>query len=422
MKPIRDESGKVVRFFGTNTDVTELRELQEALKEADRRKDEFLAIVSHELRTPLTSMLGWSRLLLDSSLDAAKAAHGLRVIERNVRLQTQLIEDLLDLSRVITGKLALTITAVDITQVISAAIESVSAAAEAKQIKIERSIASALPIIAGDAGRLQQVAWNLLSNAIKFTPRGGRVAIAAKYAASSLHVIVEDSGKGIAPAFLPYVFERFRQADSTTTRSDGGLGLGLAIVRYLVEQHGGHVRAESAGEGKGATFIVELPIRAIAKTPAKDSGFNDGVPAGKGKHLQGVRVLVVEDDADSRDLVMVVLESAGATVIGATSARQAFREIDRCVPDLLVCDIGMPGKDGFEFIRELRTRDAIHGGAIPALALTAFAREEDRILAMEARGFHSPAPQPLEPNELIARVLRLLAAHAKVSVLGGSQA
>jgi len=349
-------------------------------------------------------MLGWARMLKAGGLDAAQAAHGISVIERNVSVQTQLIEDLLDVSRIITGKLSLTIGSVDLMKTIHAAVESIKPAADAKQLNVSILNDSSINIIAGDSGRLQQVFWNLLSNAVKFTPRGGNVSVRVTQVSSTLRVSVTDSGTGIRPEFLRHIFQRFRQDDSSTTRSFGGLGLGLAIVRHLVEQHGGTIRAESEGQNRGATFTVELPVRAIAPSSATLSAVPD--VHGVVKPLTGQHILVVDDEADSRDLVAIVLQSAGAVVSTAGSVDEALQVFDQNPPDIIVSDIGMPLKDGNEFIRLVRSRSIRTGGRVSALALTAYAREEDRVRALRA-GFDAHASKPIDPKDLIQRVLRL---------------
>ncbi|HYG77042.1 MAG TPA: PAS domain S-box protein [Planctomycetota bacterium] len=382
-----------------------LQAAKDEAERANRAKDEFLAIVSHELRTPLTSILGWTRMLMSGTLDQTKAEHGIRVIERNVKLQTQLIEDLLDVSRVITGKLMLTLSTVDLVKVISAAIDSIKPAADAKQILLEPVNESSVNTIIGDSGRLQQIFWNLLSNAVKFTPKGGRVEIRITRVDAVVRVTISDTGRGIDPAFLPLLFERFRQLDSTTTRVHGGLGLGLAIVRYLVEQHGGHVTAASDGVGKGSTFTVELPIRATATlSPAAPDSSN--ISLKPGKPLAGQRVLVLEDETDSRDLILTVLETAGACGVGVSSVDEALHEIGCRKPDVIVSDIGMPQKDGYEFVRQLR-KEFKSASRIPVIAVTAYAREEDRVTAMEA-GFDMYVPKPIDPAELIRRVTQAI--------------
>jgi len=374
-------------------------------REVNRLKDEFLATLSHELRTPLNAILGWTHLLRAGMPGDGEAAHGLEVIERNVKAQTRLIEDLLDVSRITTGKLRLSVRPMSPAAVIEAAIDSLRPAADGKNIAIEARIPIDLGEIVGDPDRLQQVVWNLLSNAIKFTPSHGRVKVEVDRSADRVGVRVIDDGKGIDPTFLPYVFERFRQADSSTTRSHGGLGLGLTIVRHLVELHGGSVQAESEGEGKGATFTVALPIRAAMPPsqlqPRARNG--DSAPTSAAKRIPdfyGLRILAVDDEPDARELINAILAQTRAHIEIAEGARQAIALIDRQPPDILVSDIGMPEEDGYALIREVRRRTPDRGGKVPAIALTAYVREEDRARMLEA-GFTAHVPKPVEADELI---------------------
>jgi len=380
------------------------QEARQAAEAANRAKDEFLATLSHELRTPLSPILGWVRLLRSGDLDEAASARGLEVIERNVRAQTQLIEDLLDVSRIITGKLRLEVRPMDLVAVVEAGIEAVRPAADAKGIRIESRLEPLASAMVGDPDRLQQVVWNLVSNAVKFTPRDGRVDVELTRVDSHARVRVRDTGKGIRPTFLPHVFDRLRQADSTSTRAHGGLGIGLAIVRHLVELHGGTVAAESAGEGKGAAFTVELPIsaspgnqRSAAETAAPQEG-----PV----RLDGVRVMVVDDEADTRDLLSFSLRNYGAEVTALGSASEALAAIQRAKPDVLVSDIGLPGDDGYALIRKVRALDEDRGGRVPAAALTAYAKDEDRHRAIAA-GFQAHVTKPVELAELASVVASL---------------
>lgn len=376
---------------------------------ANRTKDEFLATLSHELRTPLNAILGWAQLLRLGQLPADELSHGLETIERNAKVQAQLIEDLLDLSRIISGKLRLEMRPIDLPTVLSAALDSVRPAAEAKGIALVPLLDSAASPVLGDAGRLQQVIWNLLSNAIKFTPSRGTVELTLQRIGGRAEIIVSDSGIGIKPDFLPYVFERLRQADSSSTRRHGGLGLGLAIARHLIESHGGTIEARSAGENRGATFIVSLPLtlNAVVKVPEpEDSGSGTGL--GLRRRLEGVRVLVVDDEPDARDLVSRALERDGADVRAAGSAAEALGAIDELNPDILVSDIAMPGEDGYELIRQLRSRERSHGRRLPAVALTAYARTEDRERALLA-GYQEHLAKPVEPARLSAVVADLVA-------------
>jgi signal transduction histidine kinase/ActR/RegA family two-component response regulator len=372
-------------------------------QDANRMKDEFLATLSHELRTPLNAIVGWTKLLQDGQLDAATQARAISTIDRNARAQTQLIEDILDVSRIVAGKLNLSVRAVDLGAVIEGALDSVRHAAEAKGVRLLTEIARAVGPFEGDPDRLQQVAWNLVSNAIKFSTRGGTVRVRLRQEAEQAEISVQDDGLGIKAEFLPHVFERFRQADSSSTRPHGGLGLGLAIVRHLVELHGGSVDVASAGEGKGATFTVRLPLHDGRSTPE--------VPrrpptATTTSQLSGVEVLVVEDEADARELIRTMLEQLGAGVVTASSAREGLAALDRGSLDVLLSDIEMPGMDGYSFMRAVRERPADRGGQIPAAALTAYARPEDRDAALRA-GFQLHVPKPVQPAELAAVVSSL---------------
>jgi signal transduction histidine kinase/ActR/RegA family two-component response regulator len=372
---------------------------------ASRLKDEFLAILSHELRTPLSVILGWADLLRTGGLDKATFTEAIETIERHAELQLQLVEELLDVSRIITGKLQLKVHPVDLVPVIEAAIAAIRLAAKAKAIRLESMLDPEVGPVLGDADRLQQVLWNLLSNAIKFTPREGRVEIRLERTDSSAQITVSDTGQGITAEFLPYVFERFRQADSTSTRVHSGLGLGMAIVRHLVELHGGKVYAASAGEGQGATFTVKLPLLAIQISedfPAdslEPLSPNSSPSSKNNLALNGLRVLVVDDDVDTRKLLTTVLERSGAKVTGVSSVGDALEELDRSQPDVLVSDIGMPGEDGYALIRKVRALEPERGGKIPAVALTAYARNQDRIRALSA-GFQRHVAKPVRPTEL----------------------
>jgi signal transduction histidine kinase/CheY-like chemotaxis protein len=391
-----------------------LKNERAARAEAERAsllKDEFLATLSHELRTPLNAILGWSSILRSRAYKDEELTQGLSVIERNTRAQAQLIEDMLDMSRIISGKTRLDIQQVDLQDVVQAAVASVRHSADARDIHLDTVIDSRAGLVRGDPGRLQQCLWNLLSNAIKFTPKGGTVRVILRRVNSSIEVSVVDTGEGISAEFLPHVFERFRQADASTTRHHGGLGLGLSIVKHLVELHGGKVRAQSAGAGEGATFSVELPMLAVQ--PGAISGGRDypSRPAqmaapGEPPSLEGICVLAVDDDLDARNLLKHVLESCGARVILAASGQEAMELVLRERPDMIISDIGMPGEDGYEFIRRVRALSPDKGGRTPAAALTAFARAEDRTRALRA-GYQMHAAKPIEPAELTAVVASL---------------
>jgi signal transduction histidine kinase/ActR/RegA family two-component response regulator len=372
-------------------------------EEANRLKDEFLITVSHELRTPLNAICGWAQLLHMGKLNPEKTQHAIATIERNAKAQAQLVNDLLDTSRIILGKLHLEPQPLNLTTVILSAIDSVRHAAEVKDIHLELQLANVEPVL-GDQNRLQQVVWNLLSNAVKFTPQGGRVEVQLQQVNSLVEVIVRDTGVGINAEFLPHVFDRFRQADGSTTRQFGGLGLGLAIVRHLVELHGGTVQADSDGEGKGATFTIKLPV--IAHQESINPSMRKTAAQGISK-LQDVRVLVVDDEPDARDLLSAVVIQEGAEVRTCAGAADALKEAIAWKPDVILCDIGMPLEDGYSFIRKVREWEIEAGVQIPAVAVTAFAREEDRIQAI-ASGFQAHLPKPLEPTQVVAIVASLV--------------
>ncbi|MBD0325097.1 MAG: PAS domain S-box protein [Pyrinomonadaceae bacterium] len=376
---------------------------------ANRTKDEFLATLSHELRTPLTAMLGWTRLLRTSNLDEPTTAHALETVERNARAQAQLIEDLLDVSRIITGKVRLEVHPVELVPVIEAAVDAVRPAAEAKSIHLQTELDALAGAVSGDPARLQQVVWNLVSNAVKFTGRGGRIQVGLERANSQLQITVADTGEGIRPEFLPYVFDRFRQADGSTTRTHGGLGLGLAIVRHLVELHGGTVRAESAGEGLGATFTVTLPLLSVLTKAADDeqaSAF-DGDEKQAALVLNNLRVLVVDDEHDARELLAIVLEKQGASVRAVASAEEALAAIGTLKPDVLVSDIGMPHDDGYTLMRKVRSLSAEQGGSTPAIAVTAYAGDNAREMTLAA-GFQTHLAKPIDPAELLKAIVSLV--------------
>jgi signal transduction histidine kinase/CheY-like chemotaxis protein len=375
-------------------------------------KDEFLATVSHELRTPLNAIIGWSHMLSQGRLDEATVTRAIATIERNAKSQAQLVEDILDVSRVMTGKLRLNICAVDIAPVINAAIDCVQLAAESKGISLEVTLDPSARRVSGDANRLQQVVWNLLSNAIKFTPPGGSIFVRLERAGAEALIRVRDTGEGIPQEFLPYLFDRFRQADGTSTRQHGGLGLGLAIVRQLVELHGGTVQAESAGEGSGATFTVKLPLAASDRAPQlrretelfwtaeKVEARNAPLPK-----LEGLRVLLVDDDQDTLQMLSAMLAECKAQVQAASSAAEALEALEWFQPDVLVSDLAMPCEDGYSLITKIRNLES-GGRQIPALALTAYIRIEDRARALSA-GFNMFVPKPVEPYELLTSIANL---------------
>ncbi|MEH2277341.1 MAG: PAS domain S-box protein [Nostoc sp.] len=379
-----------------------LQQQKEQLVQANRIKDEFLAVLSHELRTPLNPILGWSKLLQTKKYDQATTTRALETIERNAKLQTQLIEDLLDVSRILQGKLSLNIAPVNLESVIAAAIETVRLAAEAKSIQINTVLEPNIGQVTGDSARLQQVIWNLLSNAIKFTPQGGQVEISLQSLDSLAQLRVSDTGKGINPDFLPYVFDYFRQADGATTRKFGGLGLGLAIVRHIVELHGGTVQAESLGEEQGATFTVVLPLSKIYLNSHESEQQPDDSP-----DLNGVKVLLVDDERDTRELIAFILEQSGAVVTQAASAVEALQVMPEFQPNLLLSDIGMAEVDGYMLIRQIRAMSPEMGGTIPAIALTAYAAEVDYQQAIAA-GFEQHITKPVEPAKLIRAIANLI--------------
>lgn len=405
--------------------VTRAAEERERLLEAERAaraeaervglmKDEFLATLSHELRTPLNAILGWSQILRSRERPATQhdMVEGLEVIERNTRVQAQLIEDLLDMSRIISGKLRLDVQPVDLQDVVRAAVASVRHSAEAKELRLQVVLDPAAGPVRADPDRLQQCFWNLLTNAIKFTPKGGRIQVSLERVNSHVEVCVTDSGQGITPDFLPHVFERFRQADATTTRRHGGLGLGLSIVKHLLELHGGTVRVKSEGEGKGATFCVELPLMVVHPADTEEARAHPrsaaavSAPPAEPPSLTGVTVLVVDDEVDARFLIRRVLTDCGAQVILASSADEGLDVMRSDRVDMIVSDIGMPDVDGYEFIRRVRAMSAEEGGRTPAAALTAFARSEDRTRALRA-GYQTHVAKPVEPAELTAVVASL---------------
>ncbi|HEV7857364.1 MAG TPA: CHASE domain-containing protein [Pyrinomonadaceae bacterium] len=393
-------------------------------EESNRLKDEFLATVSHELRTPLTSIMGWSQMLRGGKLDERTAALALETIERNARAQSQIIDDILDVSRIITGKLNIDVKPVELINIIEEAVNAARPAANAKNIQIATVFDTPKGFVRGDANRLQQVVWNLLSNAVKFTNNGGRVQIRLEHSATDVSISLKDTGQGISPDFLPHVFERFRQADSTTTRQHGGLGLGLAIVRHLVELHGGTVHAESEGEGRGATFTVRLPLTGtLAEASASQAGpvkAKDDGPIIGSQGLAGLHVLLVDDEKDTLAMLRVILEQKQVKVTAASSASEALKILELSRPDLLISDIGMPDQDGYELMKRIRKLDLASGGAIPAVALTAYARDDDRQRS-KAAGYQVHLSKPVEPLELFRVLVQLTTENENGSSRNGDQ-
>jgi signal transduction histidine kinase/CheY-like chemotaxis protein len=411
--PGDDEMARLTLSFNGMLDRIERQDLdlkasREQAEEASRLKDEFLATLSHELRTPMTPILGWAQILRRTAGDDGKAAQAAEVIERNAIAQTRIIDDLLDMSRIVSGKIRLDVRGYDPRDVVDAALDAVRSAADARGVTLESSVDAGVPMLRGDPQRIQQVLWNLLSNATKFTGRDGRVRIEAFPAEvdglAVVRIQVHDTGIGIAPAFLPHVFERFRQADSSATRNHGGLGLGLAIVKQLVELHGGTVSASSPGLGEGATFSLDLPIPKDAQVPP--AAIRDAAGQGTARVPPGLRVLVVDDEADARDWIARVLADAGVDVRTAGSADDALRSIEDFRPQVLVSDIGMPGRDGYALVREVRALPDRAAAATPAIALTAFARAEDRARALAA-GYQMHLGKPVDESRLLAAVASL---------------
>jgi PAS domain S-box-containing protein len=383
-------------------------------QEASRVKDQFLAVLSHELRTPLNAIMGYAQLLRGGVLSGDKAAEGFATLERNAKWLGQIVDDVLDVSRIVSGKLRLDVQAVELPLLIENAVATVMPAADGKGVRVQTTVDPRVGPVSGDPSRLQQVAWNLLSNAVKFTPKGGRVQVRLERVNSHVELTVSDTGIGIKPEFLPYVFERFRQADSSITRAAGGLGLGLAIVRHIVEMHGGTVDAASAGDGQGATFTVRLPLMIVqperAPTVRQHPRTGQGLSPVKLGNLQGTRVLAVDDEADALALLRAVLETAGAEVVTMGSPMEALETLHSAAPDVLIVDIGMPTMDGYEFIKRVRESADPSVCELPAAALTAFARAEDRTRALQA-GFEMHLAKPIDPSELVASVTTLARRH-----------
>jgi PAS domain S-box-containing protein len=419
VSPLRDAQNNVVRLTATSRDVTEQRKATEqahaAVAEAEkqsRMKDEFLATLSHELRTPLQSILGWTQLLLGDECDAEEKKQGLEVIDRNAHAQTRIIEDLLDMSRILSGKVRLDVQRIELPSLIEAALETVRPAAQVKNIRLQAILDPLAQPVTGDPSRLQQIFWNLLTNAIKFTPAHGKVQILLERVNSHLEVSVIDTGAGISADFLPHVFERFRQGDASTTRRHGGLGLGLAIVKHLAELHGGSVRVKSPGENQGTTFTVMLPLAVIHAEPFEGERRHPGVPGGGSlvaplPRLDNISVLVVDDEDDARHLLSVVLSKAGAIVRKAGSAQEALQLWGEAPPDVIISDIGMPVEDGFSLIRSIRALPSPPGRIVPAIALSAYTRTEDRVKAVSA-GFQVHLSKPADSLELLTMVSSLV--------------
>ncbi len=445
ISPIKDAYGKVIGASKIARDITDRKLAEAALREAQsvaeaanaekarlleseriaraeaerasHMKDEFLATLSHELRTPLNAVLGWATVLRSKKHLDLEFVQGLETIDRNARVQAQIIDDLLDMSRIISGKVRLDVQQIDLPAVVFEAVDTMRVSASAKGVRLQSVIDPLNSSVTGDPNRLQQVFWNLLSNAIKFTPKGGRVQVLLERVNSHVEVSVIDTGDGISPDFLPYIFDRFKQADASTTRRHGGLGLGLAIVKNLVELHGGSVRAKSGGLGKGETFIVSLPLTVFHPPP--DPGTREHPKSRAGElpipvtiSLNNVRVLVVDDDPDARDLLTMLLEAAGATVYAVGSANQGMEQLLTKPIDVLVCDIGMPEMDGYTLMRSIRALDDPQKSAVAAVALTAYARLEDRMEAIHV-GFQNHLPKPVEASELLAVVRSLATPRSK---------
>ncbi|MFP5285639.1 MAG: response regulator [Thermoanaerobaculia bacterium] len=384
------------------------REARAAAEAAGMMKDEFLATLSHELRTPLNAIVGWVRLLRSGSLDPEKTVRALETIERNANSQARLIEDLLDVSAIISGKMGLELRPIRLAPVLEAALDAVRPAAESKSVRLERSFGPEADLVQGDPDRLQQVVWNLLANAVKFTPEGGVVRTTLEQWGGRVRIVVSDTGRGIDPAFLPFVFEPFRQADGSLTRSHGGLGLGLAIVRRLVELHGGTVSADSPGPGGGATFIVEIPLRPEIEERREKNRWESGEPGGLEcpPQLHGLRILVVDDEGDARELLATLLRDCSAEVEACASVREALAAFERFRPEVLISDLAMPEEDGYDLIRQVRALPPDAGGRTPAVALSAYARAEDRRRALLA-GFNIHVAKPVDPAELLVVVASL---------------
>jgi PAS domain S-box-containing protein len=400
--PIRNTSGEIVLAVVTAHEVTSLLQIQAELERSNQAKDMFLAMLSHELRTPLTPVLGWANILRDNLDDRAVVKRGLEAIERNARLQAQLVDDLLDLSRIITGKIELVRAPVDLNQIVRHALETVQYRLDAQMLDLELDLAlDPLPVNA-DATRLEQVIWNLLSNAVKFTPARGRISVSSRLAGDYCQVEVSDNGVGIKTGLLQVIFNRFCQADSGTSRRHGGLGIGLAIARSLVEMHGGWIEAESKGEGRGARFTVAIPLHEVKlKRPARQRRRRDVAAT----NLEDVRVLILEDSTDTRELLGIILNAYGCQVSLASSVPEGLRLAAEIMPDVVISDIGLPDLDGYEFVQQLRQLRGLRD--IPVIALTGYAMEGDRKRALES-GFNKHLPKPVETEHLIAAIQQVL--------------
>jgi PAS domain S-box-containing protein len=427
--------GADYRFSAYARDITQRRhddaERERLLQEAERAraqsetasraKDEFLSTLSHELRTPLTAIVGWIYLLRGGRLDEATAARGLEAIERNASAQAQVISEIIDLSRIVGAKFRLAVRPLQLAPVVGAALEPLMPAASAKSLRIQTVLEPDAGLVSGDPDRLRQVVWNLISNAVKFTPRGGRITIRVERAPESVRLVVEDTGEGIEPEFLVHVFERFRQADQSNTRAHGGLGLGLAVVRHLVELHGGRVEAASAGRGRGATFTVTLPslgpeqLSPAAPSPPLPPGEMADAPT-QGPSLHGIKVLVVDDGEDVREVVAGVLRLRGAEVEAVPSAHEALRALARFAPHVLVSEVEMQGESGLSLIGKVRSLPPEQGGSVPAAALSAYCRTEDRVQAL-LKGFQIHLAKPIQPAELVAVVASLAGRRAAVDTI-----
>jgi PAS domain S-box-containing protein len=421
---LHDDVGRIVSVLSLVLDVTARkvaeeersallmreRDLRKHAEEADRLKDEFLATLSHELRTPLTSILGWASLVRNGEVEGAHVDRALETIERNARSQARLIDDLLDVSRIITGNLRLDLRPIDLAPIVDAAIDGLRPTAGAKQIQLHSHSDTKGCLVRGDPNRLRQIIWNLLLNAIKFTPRAGSVTVRLKCIEPHAQLIVSDTGEGISAEFLPYAFDRFRQAEGSMSRRQGGLGLGLAVVRHLVELHGGNVRAESGGEGQGSTFTVDLPLAIERRDPARAEDRKREIERRKGERLarlDGLRVLLVEDDDDSRWLLGTMLKRQGAEVASTSSSLEALNAFEAAAPDVVISDLGMPEESGLELMRKLRMFPAVRGGLVPAIALTGYATPKDRERALAA-GYQLHLAKPVEASELIAAIFSLV--------------